>query len=147
VTDDPFTSFGFQEKLISDRWERFKMKITIDQKAAYKAYRAECLISNVLPLKADFLAGDFPNWMRDRISKVVIDQLSIPQPIALTELENAAEELHQAEYRLYHAACRIENTEPVLADFLAGEIPDGVVDIMERQQNGEALAFAASAGR
>jgi hypothetical protein len=37
------------------------MKMSIEQKAAYKAYRAECRMSNVLPILADFLAGDIPS--------------------------------------------------------------------------------------
>lgn len=35
--------------------------MTIEQKAAYKAYRAECLVSNVWPTLADFLAGEIPS--------------------------------------------------------------------------------------
>ncbi len=37
------------------------MKMSIEQKAAYQAYRAECRISNVEPVRADFLAGDIPS--------------------------------------------------------------------------------------
>ncbi|HWO32401.1 MAG TPA: hypothetical protein VNO32_26700 [Candidatus Acidoferrum sp.] len=37
------------------------MKMTDEQKVAYKAYRKECRISNVEPVRADFLAGDIPS--------------------------------------------------------------------------------------
>jgi hypothetical protein len=40
------------------------MKMSIEQKAAYKAYRAECRMSNVEPVLADFLAGDIPACVR-----------------------------------------------------------------------------------
>jgi hypothetical protein len=39
------------------------MKMSIEQKAAYKAYRAECRVSNVEPNRADFLAGDIPAFV------------------------------------------------------------------------------------
>jgi hypothetical protein len=38
-------------------------KIPADLKAAYKAYRAECRVSNVEPNRADFLAGDIPAFV------------------------------------------------------------------------------------
>ena len=34
------------------------MKMTEEQKAAYKAYRKECRMSNVEPVRVDFLAGE-----------------------------------------------------------------------------------------
>lgn len=37
------------------------MKMTEQQKLEYKLYRAECRISNVEPVRADFLAGEIPN--------------------------------------------------------------------------------------
>jgi hypothetical protein len=37
------------------------MKITEQQRLEYKLYRAACLISNVEAVRADFLAGDFPD--------------------------------------------------------------------------------------
>jgi hypothetical protein len=40
------------------------MKMTKQQKREYKAYRKECRISNVEPVRADFLAGDIPNCVR-----------------------------------------------------------------------------------
>jgi hypothetical protein len=36
-------------------------RMTEQQKATYKLYRKECRISNVEPVRADFLAGDIPN--------------------------------------------------------------------------------------
>ena len=44
-------------------------------------------------------------------------------------------EQQRLEYTIYRQACRVSNVEPVRADFLAGEIPDGVVSIMEHQKN------------
>jgi hypothetical protein len=41
--------------------------MTTQQKADYKAYRAECRISNVQPVLADFLAGDIPSCVRYQI--------------------------------------------------------------------------------
>jgi hypothetical protein len=52
-----------------------KMKMSIEQKAAYKAYRAECRVSNVEPNRADFLAGDIP--------ACVSYQLALQKPKAL----------------------------------------------------------------
>jgi hypothetical protein len=37
------------------------MKMTEQQKAEYKMYRNECRISNVEPVRADFLAGEIPS--------------------------------------------------------------------------------------
>jgi hypothetical protein len=48
------------------------MKMSIEQKAAYKAYRTECRVSNVEPNRADFLAGDIP--------ACVSYQLALQQP-------------------------------------------------------------------
>jgi hypothetical protein len=39
------------------------MKMTAEKKAAYKAYRAECRVSNVEPNRADFLAGEIPAFI------------------------------------------------------------------------------------
>jgi hypothetical protein len=36
-------------------------KMTEQQRRDYKLYRAECRISNVEPVRADFLAGDIPS--------------------------------------------------------------------------------------
>jgi hypothetical protein len=44
-------------------------------------------------------------------------------------------EQQRLEYKLYRAACRVSNVEPVRNDFLAGEFPDCVVSIMEYEQN------------
>jgi hypothetical protein len=51
------------------------------------------------------------------------------------------------EYKMYRAECLVSNVEPNLADFLAGEIPDGVCYQLELQQNelGSMKAFAATA--
>jgi hypothetical protein len=38
------------------------MKMTEQQKKQYKLYRSECQVSNVEPVRADFLAGDIPSW-------------------------------------------------------------------------------------
>jgi hypothetical protein len=51
------------------------MKMSIEQKAAYKAYRAECRVSNVQPVLADFLACDIP--------ACVSYQLALQKPKAL----------------------------------------------------------------
>ena len=51
------------------------MKMTEQQKAAYKLYRAECKISNVMPLLKDFLAGNIPTC--------VSYQLALQKPQAL----------------------------------------------------------------
>lgn len=37
------------------------MKMTTEQKAAYKAYRKECQVSNVEPVRNDFLTGEIPS--------------------------------------------------------------------------------------
>jgi hypothetical protein len=37
------------------------MKMTEQQQHDYKMYRAECLVSNVEPVRADFLAGELPD--------------------------------------------------------------------------------------
>jgi hypothetical protein len=50
------------------------MKMSIEQKAAYKAYRADCRMSNVEPNRADFLAGDIPNCVRVHLSGVELPQ-------------------------------------------------------------------------
>lgn len=52
------------------------MKMSIEQKAAYKAYRAECRISNVEPNRADFLAGDIPACVRTHLNGVELPQQS-----------------------------------------------------------------------
>jgi hypothetical protein len=58
-------------------------------------------------------------------------------------------EQQRLEYKLYRAGCRISNVEPVRADFLAGDIPDCVISVMEYEQNGaewgRRKALAASA--
>jgi hypothetical protein len=48
------------------------MKMTEQQKAEYQAYRKECQVSNVEPVRADFLAGDIPSC--------VIYQLDLQKP-------------------------------------------------------------------
>lgn len=40
------------------------MKMTEQQKRDYQAYRKECRISNVEPVRPDFLAGDIPSCVR-----------------------------------------------------------------------------------
>ena len=37
------------------------MRMTAQQKAEYKLYRAECRLSGVEPVRKDFLAGDIPS--------------------------------------------------------------------------------------
>jgi hypothetical protein len=58
-------------------------------------------------------------------------------------------EQQRLEYRIYRAACRESNVEPNKADFLAGDIPDCVVSILEHEQNeaewGRRKAQAATA--
>jgi hypothetical protein len=58
-------------------------------------------------------------------------------------------EQQKLEYKLYRAACRINNVEPVRADFLAGDIPSAVIHVMELEQNeleqDRRKAFAAHA--
>jgi len=44
-------------------------------------------------------------------------------------------EQQRLEYKLYRKECKISNVEPVLADFLAGEIPSCVTYHMELEQN------------
>ena len=39
-------------------------------------------------------------------------------------------EIQKFEYAVYRKECRKSGVEPVLADFLAGDIPDSVVDRM-----------------
>ena len=67
-------------------------------------------------MEADFLPGDLPNWQA-RI------------------LQKASDDLIAAQYNLYIAACLVKNVEPVLKDFLIGEIPDGVIAMMEHVEN------------
>jgi hypothetical protein len=55
-----------------------KMKMTEQQKVAYKAYRKECRISNVEPVRADFLAGDIPHCVAHQLA------LQEPQAFAAT---------------------------------------------------------------
>jgi hypothetical protein len=60
-------------------------------------------------------------------------------------------EQQKIEYKLYRAACRINNVEPVRADFLGGDISSGVIHDMELDQNenewGRRKTLAAAAGR
>lgn len=44
-------------------------------------------------------------------------------------------EQQKIEYKIYRAACRMSNVEPVLKDFLAGDISDCVISVMEYEQN------------
>ena len=44
-------------------------------------------------------------------------------------------EQQRLEYKLYRKACRESNVEPTRADFLAGDVPDDVIDIMGLEQN------------
>jgi hypothetical protein len=37
-----------------------RVKMTEQQRLEYKLYRAACLLSNVEPVRADFLSGDIP---------------------------------------------------------------------------------------
>lgn len=87
------------------------MKIQSELKAAFKAYD----VKNVEPA-SDFLLGDPPQWVR-------------------TSLQKASDDLLAAEYNLYVAACLAKNVVPVLKDFLVGEIPDGVLSIIEHVEN------------
>ncbi len=88
------------------------MQIPTDLKAAYKASR----VKNVEPASDFSLGGDPPQWTR-------------------TSLQKASDDLLAAEYNLYVAACLAKNVVPVLKDFLVGEIPDGVLSIMEHVEN------------
>ena len=54
------------------------MKMTEQQKADYKTYRKECRISNVEPVRADFLAGDIPSCVTYQLA------LQEPQAFAAT---------------------------------------------------------------
>jgi len=60
-------------------------------------------------------------------------------------------EQQRLEYKLYRKECCISGVEPVLADFLAGEIPHCVTYQMELEQNelesGRRKAMAASVGK
>jgi hypothetical protein len=87
------------------------MKIPVELKAAYNAHR----VKNVEPM-GNFLLSNPPHWTR-------------------TCLQKASDDLLAAEYNLYVAACYAKNVEPVLKDFLVGEIPDGVLSIMEHVEN------------
>ena len=55
------------------------------------------------------------------------------------------------EYKIYRAACRESNVEPVRADFLAGEVSDSVISVMALEQNEREWerreVLAATAGR
>jgi hypothetical protein len=84
------------------------MKIPTELKAAYK------LVKNVE--RSDFLLGDTPHWKRAGLQKTSDDLLA-------------------AQYNLYVAACLAKNVQPVLKDFLVGEIPDGVMVILEHVEN------------
>jgi hypothetical protein len=44
-------------------------------------------------------------------------------------------EQQRLEYKIYRAACREANVKPVRADFLYGEIPYRVIEIMGLEQN------------
>jgi hypothetical protein len=44
-------------------------------------------------------------------------------------------EQQRLEYKVYRAACRMNNVEPVRADFLAGDIPSCVTYHIELEQN------------
>jgi hypothetical protein len=100
----------------SDRGSDYKMIIPVELKATYKAFRKECHVKKVEPMKADFLAGDFPHWMG-------------------ASLQKASDDLIAAQYNLYVAVCLVQNVEPVLKDFLVGEIPDNVIAMMEHVEN------------
>lgn len=58
-------------------------------------------------------------------------------------------EQQRLEYKLYRKACPMSNVEPVLADFLAGDILSCVTHDMELEQNenewARRKAFAATA--
>jgi hypothetical protein len=60
--------------------------------------------------------------------------------------------MQKLEWGLYRKECRVSNIEPVLADFLMGEIPSCVTYGMELQLNEREFevrgrAMAAAAGR
>jgi hypothetical protein len=51
------------------------MAMTTEQKREYKLYRAACRFGGVVPMRADFLAGDIPScvtremaWQRPQIA-------------------------------------------------------------------------------
>jgi hypothetical protein len=44
-------------------------------------------------------------------------------------------EQQKLEYKSYRKACQASSVEPVLADFLAGDIPNCVIHQLELQQN------------
>jgi hypothetical protein len=60
------------------RGENTVAKMTTQQKAAYKIYRKECRMTNVEPVRADFLAGDIPGCVQRQI------ELQITEADALT---------------------------------------------------------------
>jgi hypothetical protein len=41
-----------------------EMKMTEEQNTAYKAYRKECRMSNVEPVRTDLLMGEIPGCVR-----------------------------------------------------------------------------------
>jgi len=45
----------------SDSMGAHNMKMTEQQRLEYKLYRQECRVSNVEPVRADFLAGEIPD--------------------------------------------------------------------------------------
>jgi hypothetical protein len=59
-------------------------------------------------------------------------------------------EQQKFEYKLYRKACRVHGVEPLLADFLAGDIPSCVSHWMKLEKNdmkqGRRKAMVAAAG-
>ena len=43
------------------------MRMTEQQKREYALYRKECRLSNVEPVRADFLSGDIPSCVRHQL--------------------------------------------------------------------------------
>jgi hypothetical protein len=64
------------------------MKMTDEQKAAYKLYRAECRVSNVEPVLADFLAGDINSGVRYHVRADY--GIELPQPPAVAAMAATA---------------------------------------------------------
>ena len=56
-------------------------------------------------------------------------------------------EQQKRDYKLYRKECKISGVEPVLADFLAGEIPHCVTYQLELQQRMQQPHQAAQAAR
>jgi hypothetical protein len=72
ITDELFTAFGRWGRLQTVRQSNSirgsdEMKMTEQQKREYKAYRKECKVSNVEPVRADFLMGEIPSAIEHQL--------------------------------------------------------------------------------